>query len=144
MDGASDVDGILAKIDEVAGEHIEAMSPTVEVYGMLSFKYVGQYVTRPVTLIGIDPASKSLVSPLTENMGNYQAMLDEEGNAMPADIEFAFRDGELALLQIRPFVESSSALSNADLMELDGNTASGGNAFVPLDSIPRVARREKR
>ncbi|HZO08624.1 MAG TPA: PEP/pyruvate-binding domain-containing protein, partial [Myxococcota bacterium] len=34
---------------------------------------------------------------------------DAQGNPLPADIEFAFRDGRLTLLQIRPFVESKSA-----------------------------------
>ncbi len=88
--------------------------------------------------------AEQLVAVAKQINAGFESLLDEEGNAMPADIEFAFRDGELALLQIRPFVESSSALSNAYLIELDGNTASSGNAFVPLDSIPRVTRREKR
>ena len=30
---------------------IAGMTATVEVYGMLSFRYASEYVTRPVTLI---------------------------------------------------------------------------------------------
>jgi lipoprotein-releasing system permease protein len=59
------------------------MSPTVEIYGMLSFKYVGQYITRPVTLIGIDPESKSKVGTLAANLGNYNATV-EKGQRIPA------------------------------------------------------------
>src|SRR5271168_291910 len=38
MDGTPDPDRQMRMIREVAGEYIEAMSPTVEVYGMLSFQ----------------------------------------------------------------------------------------------------------
>src|SRR5262245_13851937 len=59
MDGSPDPQQQMRRIEEAAGEYIAAMSPTVEVYGMLSFYYAGQYITRPVTLIGIDPESKA-------------------------------------------------------------------------------------
>src|SRR4029077_20931858 len=44
MDGNPDPDRQMKIINEVAGEYIEAMSPTVEVYGLLSFRYGGQYI----------------------------------------------------------------------------------------------------
>jgi lipoprotein-releasing system permease protein len=83
-DGRADADRHMAKIREVAGEYIEAMSPTVEIYGMLSFKYVGGYVTHPVTLIGIDPASKAQVGTLQENLGNYVSERDGDKIVRPA------------------------------------------------------------
>ena len=70
-DGVTDADGHMDKIREVAGEYIASMSPTVEIYGMLSFQYVGQWITRPVTLIGIDPATKSKVGTLKQNLENF-------------------------------------------------------------------------
>ncbi|HVV99732.1 MAG TPA: ABC transporter permease [Planctomycetaceae bacterium] len=82
-DGEFNPERNMARIKEVAGEYIEAMSPTVEIYGMLSFKYVGQYITRPVTLIGIDPESKSKVGTLAANLGNYNATVDK-GKKIPA------------------------------------------------------------
>ena len=39
----------------------------------------------------------------------FASLRDENNNPMPADVEFAFRDGRLALLQIRPFVEAKGA-----------------------------------
>src|SRR4029077_8392252 len=74
MDGTSDPEKQMRMIHEVAGEYIEAMSPTVEVYGMLSFQWhrSGQYITRPVTIIGIEPASKAKVGTLAEHLENYK------------------------------------------------------------------------
>lgn len=77
--GVPDAKRHMDRINEVAGEYIEAMSPTVEVYGMLSFQYAGQWITRPVTLIGIDPASKSQVGTLSAHLANSQPTLDREG-----------------------------------------------------------------
>ena len=79
LDGEYDPELVQARIREAAGDYIEAMTPTVEVYGMISFKWVGQYITRPVTLIGIEPASKSRVGTLKENLENYKPVLDDEG-----------------------------------------------------------------
>ena len=71
-DGVADFEKLKALIEKVAGQHIAAMTPTVEVYGMLSFQYAGQYIHRPVTLIGINPASKSEVGPLRDHLVTYQ------------------------------------------------------------------------
>ncbi|HSR63888.1 MAG TPA: PEP/pyruvate-binding domain-containing protein [Gammaproteobacteria bacterium] len=49
----------------------------------------------------------------------YPGLLDAEGNAVPADIEFAFVNGKLYLLQIRPFLQSQRAQRNLVLLDLD-------------------------
>src|SRR5215207_7322306 len=59
MDGVEDPDQLLADARAVAGDDIDGMTATVEIYGMLSFRYASEYVTRPVTIIGIDPEGKS-------------------------------------------------------------------------------------
>src|SRR5260370_5213906 len=50
MDGTPDTEGQMKRIPEVPGEYIEAMSPTAEVYGLLSFPWRGarQYITNPL------------------------------------------------------------------------------------------------
>ncbi|MDZ7737372.1 MAG: PEP/pyruvate-binding domain-containing protein [Gammaproteobacteria bacterium] len=50
---------------------------------------------------------------------NYPGLLDAEGQPAPADIEFAFADGHLYLIQLRPFLQSSRAQRNSLLAELD-------------------------
>ncbi len=84
MDGNPDPEQQMRLIREVAGEYIEAMSPTVEIYGMLSFRWGDQYITRPVTIIGIDPVSKSQVGTLTEHLESYQPVKDDEGRVIHA------------------------------------------------------------
>ena len=51
-------------------------------------------------------------------------------------MEFGFKDGQLALLQIRPFVESESALTNPILAKLDSETKRGADVRVPLGAVP--------
>jgi lipoprotein-releasing system permease protein len=58
FDGFENADYYMEQIRRVAGDDIEGMTPTVHVPAMLSFQYGGKYVTRPVTLIGIDPATQ--------------------------------------------------------------------------------------
>jgi phosphoenolpyruvate synthase/pyruvate phosphate dikinase len=56
-----------------------------------------------------------------------------DGPSIPADVEFAFRDGELALLQIRPFVESRNARRNQYLRQLDEGLRVRAKERVVLD-----------
>jgi hypothetical protein len=66
----------------------------------------------------------------------FTTLRDESGNTMPADIEFAFRNGRLALLQIRPFVESSKAQSSSYLAEMDAGIRQSQGIRVSLDGVP--------
>lgn len=63
---------ILNTIYRAAGEDIEAASPTVEMYGMISFRYLGEYITRPVQIIGIDPKTKAQVGTLVSHLESHQ------------------------------------------------------------------------
>ncbi len=76
LDGVPNADQLMELARQAAGEYIEAMSPTVEIYGMMSFQYAGQWITRPVTLVGIDPVSKSRVGPLVQHLQNYHPLKD--------------------------------------------------------------------
>ncbi|MDG2303192.1 MAG: PEP/pyruvate-binding domain-containing protein [Candidatus Binatia bacterium] len=66
----------------------------------------------------------------------FPALRGDLGEPMPADIEFGFRGGKLAVLQIRPFVESKGAKESTYLKGLDART--GGPDLVgtvPLDRV---------
>ncbi len=69
----------------------------------------------------------------------FPALADEEGKPVPADVEFAFRDGKLALLQLRPFVESKGARRNLYLQRLDADLDAHGRRLVRLDAVPSPA-----
>jgi phosphoenolpyruvate synthase/pyruvate phosphate dikinase len=67
----------------------------------------------------------------------FPSLRDEEGNSLPADVEFAFKGGELTLLQIRPLVESKSAQRNTFLAQLDARFRSRGTSIVDLNGVPK-------
>src|SRR5262249_44572146 len=58
-DGAPDADRLMATVKEAAGDYVDGMTATVEVFGILHFQYGGQWVPRPVTIIGIKPEGKA-------------------------------------------------------------------------------------
>jgi hypothetical protein len=56
---------------------------------------------------------------------------------MAADVEFAFKDGRLTLLQMRPFVESKGARSSRYLAELDAALREKARKQIRLDQAPQ-------
>jgi lipoprotein-releasing system permease protein len=81
LDGQKDADWHLALIREKAGDFIDSMTATVEVYGMLSFQYdTGQWITRPITLIGVKPEEKAKVGPLVDYLTSYHPI--KEGDTV--------------------------------------------------------------
>lgn len=63
--------------------------------------------------------------------------LGEDGKPVAADVEFAFVDGKLWLLQIRPFNESRAARSAAYLIQMDRALDANLNRTVNLREVPR-------
>lgn len=62
----------------------------------------------------------------------FENLTDEQGNVLPADIEFGFKNGRLVLFQIRPFLSSSWARESAFLNTLD---RSWRTADQPVDLL---------
>ena len=72
-----------------------------------------------------------------EENDRFPSLRKENGEKLPADVEFAFRDKKLFLLQLRPFVESGAAQSSAYLASLDEVFRSRGRLPVDLDAVPQ-------
>src|SRR5689334_232945 len=69
MEGFADAQGRMAKIrkDPVLGGKVEAMTATMEVFGMLQYRFPdGQEITRPVKVLGVDPESRSGIGGFKE------------------------------------------------------------------------------
>jgi lipoprotein-releasing system permease protein len=49
-----------------AGEKIEAVTPTIETFAILQFRYRGTVIAKPVRLIGIDPEGRAHVGGFSE------------------------------------------------------------------------------
>jgi phosphoenolpyruvate synthase/pyruvate phosphate dikinase len=79
---------------------------------------------------------KQLVAFAKSISARFPSLRTASGDAVPADVEFAFRNGKLALLQIRPFNESRRAQRSAYLAQLDASFAARGNDIVQLGALP--------
>ena len=68
MDGFPESSHNMVKLIQAspAGERIAAISPTVEVFAIFQFEFRGQAITKPVRLIGIDPAGRAAVGGFSE------------------------------------------------------------------------------
>ncbi len=62
LDGCPDADRVMGQIRRVAGEYIAGMSPTVQVPAMLSYTFNGQFMTKQISVIGVDEATYASVS----------------------------------------------------------------------------------
>ena len=62
LDGFDRAADYSAKIREVIGDDLEAMTATVTVPAMLNYQFRGQWITRQVSLIGVDAESYVAVS----------------------------------------------------------------------------------
>jgi lipoprotein-releasing system permease protein len=72
MNGVSDARQFIDQIEEIGGDNIEGITASVEVYGMLTYQFRGEPITRPITLVGIEPRGKAKVSPLSEYLLSFQ------------------------------------------------------------------------
>lgn len=73
MNGEYDPEAKKRLVEELVGKYIDGVTAVVEIHAILSYSYGGDYIPHPVTLIGIDPASKSQVGPLADYLSSYQA-----------------------------------------------------------------------
>jgi lipoprotein-releasing system permease protein len=80
LEGFSDPEWHMQQIRKVAGDSIEGMTPTVQVPAMLSFQYGGNWVTRPVQLIGVDEATQ-------HEGGNFSKYLQHPANREAANFD---------------------------------------------------------
>src|SRR5262245_148290 len=62
LDGFPDADRRMEEIQSVAGPYIAGMSPTVHIPAMLGYSVGNQYVTKQITMIGVDEATYATVS----------------------------------------------------------------------------------
>jgi lipoprotein-releasing system permease protein len=85
-DGVEDPVGLMHEIKDSAGQYIDSMTPSVEVYGMMSFKWLGRDCPRPVTIVGIEPESREMVTPMRRFLANRRPTALENGESVPPAI----------------------------------------------------------
>ena len=116
-DGFEDPERLMQLAREAAGDDIAAMTPTVEIYGMLSHDYMGQMFHRPVTLIGIQPQGKDLVSPISDYLMTRSRSIETKlevplaQHAEDAALDWSLTDG--AMEERRAWIDSVNFRSRA-------------------------------
>jgi phosphoenolpyruvate synthase/pyruvate phosphate dikinase len=80
--------------------------------------------------------ARQLVRLAREIPGKLATMRTLTGEPIPSDVEFAFKGGRLALLQIRPFNESKRAQRSQYLAKLDEPVRQRGNQPVWIGGVP--------
>src|SRR5580704_2144184 len=76
LDGQRDAQEQFERARKVCGDKIAGMTATVEVWGLVTFNFGGQWTTRPITLIGIQPEQKASVGPLVQYLESYHTLKD--------------------------------------------------------------------
>ena len=80
MDGIEDAERQMATVRAAAGEYIAAMTPTIEIPGMITFTdpYSGENYTAQVAIQGIDPQGKAMVGPLHDYLDSYNTVIEDD------------------------------------------------------------------
>ncbi len=140
-------EGVGGAVDGQAAESLRINLETAEV--KLMAQATAPYRRQLNPSGGVDklPASGSdhvledseiaqLIAFAKEVPQRFPKIVNAEGQAAPADVEFGFVNGELQLFQIRPFLESGLAKGNAYLASLDQGMADSSQKSVDLEAPP--------
>lgn len=86
MEGIRDSKHQMQVVEQAVGKYVAAMTPTVEIPGLITFNdpYSGQTFTAQVIIHGIDPKGKALVGPLQGYLDSYNPVLEDGRVARPA------------------------------------------------------------
>ena len=85
LDGFPDPNWHMEEIRKQVGNDLEGMTAAIQVPAMVSFSHNGQWVTRPISLVGIDKETYGSVSEFSEfllhpeNRKKLSFLLREEG-----------------------------------------------------------------
>ncbi|MBN2022737.1 MAG: ABC transporter permease [Pirellulales bacterium] len=149
LSGFPDPEAHMKLFREVAGDSIEAMTPTVVVPAMLSFQYRGEWTMRQVQLIGIDEATQSQVSDFGKYLqhpanrqkmsfelrpGGYDARDHQSGPEAP--VREDMRDAGWGYR--RRMAEEQAFLRPAELRPVRPASHSPGGSAFPLPPPPEV------
>ena len=131
--GVEDADALIARAKRAAPGMIEAATPTVEMYAVMTYPVHGIPVHRPVQLIGIDPRGKDRVGPLRENLASYRPLVKdgetlaaaERGPSEPLDWSLTPKAAEYA---------RQAHLAELDRIERHRRRDAGRSAILPAEA----------
>jgi lipoprotein-releasing system permease protein len=84
-----------ARIEQVAGDQVSAMAPTMETPGILNFRLNGEVMTRPVQIIGVQPEERAKNGDFAEFLFDDTGRKIEPSFAVPEKFKMNTTGGEL-------------------------------------------------
>lgn len=144
-------EGIGGAVDGQAAESLRIETATGRVRMLSQATAPLRRVLDPQSGLGQRPASGSdrvlqngeirqLMQLARDIPRKFPSLKDEQGNPSTADVEFAFRDGKLALLQIRPLVEAKLTGLLGFAVQADAAKARQSGGRVSLDEVSLAAK----
>ena len=133
LDGIEDSQRQMAIVQESVGEYIEAMTPTVEVPGMISCMdpWSGEMFVAQVQIHGIDPKGKALVGPLQSYLDSYNPQTEDgvvtRGPLRSADAPLGWSLTPEALEYRRQIKEIDALRLQNDGINVGGTTSASGS-----------------
>lgn len=95
LDGFHSPDEVMARLRAVAGDKIEAMAPTVEVFALMSMFIGDQPITRQVQLIGIRPEERAKTGDFAEFLFDQQGKQAKPSFDVSEDLRLHSPAGEV-------------------------------------------------
>ena len=132
LDGEENTQELKEKIQRAVGNDIEGMTATVEIYAMLSVQYGSQWQSKPVTLIGIDPATKATVGPLAKYLMHTKEGTVPDWNLSPEAMAYRKEWTTRAQWMVDRWNHNPPPLEETD----EGNEQVSFEESVPLDPEP--------
>jgi len=83
LNGEADAEAQMQLVRRVGGDSVKSVTVSVEVFGLLHFRRAGQWIPRPVTIIGIDPETEAQVCPLVQNLDSYREIIENDKLVRP-------------------------------------------------------------
>jgi lipoprotein-releasing system permease protein len=78
LNGEANAEAQMELVRRVTGDSVKSVTASVEVFGLLHFRRAGQWIPRPVTIIGIDPETEAQVCPLVQNLDSYREIFEND------------------------------------------------------------------
>ncbi len=106
LNGFNYPDEVMGLIEEVAGDRVQAMAPSLQLFGYAMIPFgPGEYMPREVQIIGIDPAERAKVAEFAEYLIHQPGI--EGGEPEPAEPTFEVPEDwvEQTPLQLIPDLE---------------------------------------
>ena len=134
MNGFPDPEEKIALIRENLGDKIAAMTPTVEIVGMVSYQFMGEWITTPVQVIGIDPEGRARVGRFAEHL------MDPEKRDYPSfDLGAKATEHRRKVFAARQNMSSDAPVLSPDTIE-DTNPFSEASPTPLQESGPAPGR----